>query len=254
MATLFLNSDALVKFTNKLEQLSHTAMPNIVRKTLNDAALDVKQKTMPQAATVFKHRQQNFFTATSRVEFAKNTHNINEMQSTVGFMDKGLKGENNYSIKDLIQQEDGGTIKGRSFIALPIARSGNSFDGLVLPRFRLTEINKLVINAATFKGKTDKEKFTLAAIFVGKGGYVIGCGLDRSFIFKINSVHRVRSSDKGRTGWTVINKTPIYAVKSQRIVTVHETNFMQKASFVTQGKLESIYIANAKTRIEKELS
>ena len=126
-------------------------------------------------------------------------------------------------------------------------------DGLVLPRFRLTEINKLVINAANFKGKTDKEKFTLAAIFVGRGGYVIGCGLERSFIFKINSVHRVKKTSAGKTGWTVINKTPIYAVKSQRIVTVHETNFMSKASHETQSNLEQIFIKNAKLRIEKEL-
>ena len=41
---LNINAEDIVKFTNKLEKLSTTALPNVVRKTLNDVAMDVKKE------------------------------------------------------------------------------------------------------------------------------------------------------------------------------------------------------------------
>lgn len=248
MPAIFLNSNALVKFTNKLEQLSHTAMPNIVRKTINDAALDVKQVTMPNTAKVFKHRAPNFWSSNSRVEFAKNTHNINDMQSTVGFTETRLKiGTTNFAVKDLVEQEYGGQIGGRSFIPMDAARTGS--DGVTKGKFRLSEILPLVKDAKDFPGRNDKEKFTKAAIFVGKGGFVIGTGIDHTLLFQITGINK---KTKGQKGW--ITKTPLFRVKAHRVVSVGATNFMSKASFETQNKLEDIYIKNAKARIEKELS
>ncbi|MBL4809315.1 MAG: hypothetical protein JKY43_04565, partial [Phycisphaerales bacterium] len=44
------NTDAVVSLTNKLEKLHKSAFPVAVRGTLNSAAFDVKQKSMPAFA------------------------------------------------------------------------------------------------------------------------------------------------------------------------------------------------------------
>jgi hypothetical protein len=243
---LDINTDAIVKLTNRLEKLGKTTLPNVVRKTLNDAAMDVKRVTMPKASNVFTHRQKNFFIATSRVEFAKNTGDINTMQSSVGFMDANLKGQNNYAVKDLVQQEGGGSIGGRSFIPLPAARVGKSNAGNVRAEFRLSQIMPMVVNAKDFEGKNDKQKFVHAASFVGKGGFVIGTGIEKNFLYKINSVKRVGKNH-------VVNSTAIYSVQSERVVSVHSTNFMEKASDETTKKIERIFVTNAEARFNRDL-
>lgn len=251
-------------FSKRLESLSKTALPNVVRKTLNDAAMDVKRVTMPESANVFTQRQKTFFGATSRVEFAKNSSDINTMQSSVGFMDKGLKGENNYSVKDLNQQESGGRIAGRSFIPLRSARIGNSNTGLVKAQFRLSSIMEKIVNASDFTGKNDRQKFIYAASSVGKGGFVIGTGEESNFVYYIAWIgrtdkrHSVSKRGLGaammnRKGNTVVNAIPIYSIEGGRNVAVKSTHFMQKASEKTTRKIERIFIVNAEERFKRVL-
>jgi hypothetical protein len=246
MPVLNVNTDAVVKFTNKLEQLSHTALPNVVRATLNQAALDVKKTTMPAVAReVFTVRRANFFIANSRVEFAQG-HDINTMRASVGFMETNLAGDNNYSVKDLQQQEAGGRISNKSFIALDTARVGKTIAGNVKAGYRLTAIQK-IIDARREQGKNNREKFTKAAVKAGQGGTVLAdAGLGNTILWRINSVHR-----EGRN--TVVNSTPIYDFKKGRSVTVKPTHFMQRATELTARKLEGFFIENAEKRFEREL-
>lgn len=261
---LNLNTDALTKFADKLNGLSKTALPNVVRKTLNDAAMDVKKTTMPEEAKRnFTIRQKNFFTANSRVEFATGS-NLNTMQSSVGFMEKNLKGQNNYSVKDLKQQEEGGSIGGRSFIPTKFARVANSNYLGVRKHFRLTEIMDRVVNASDFAGKNDRQKFIHAASHVGKGGYVIGTGIDNNFLYYIAWIGRVDKrhslSKRGlgagvrnRKGNTAVNAIPIYSVKASRSVNVRATNFMENASDTTTRKIERMFKTNAEARFNRDL-
>ena len=54
---LNINSDAVVKFTNTLEKLHKSGLPVAIRESLNNAAFDVKKRTMPKAAgDTFKER------------------------------------------------------------------------------------------------------------------------------------------------------------------------------------------------------
>jgi len=250
MPTLFINSDAVVKFTNKLEQLSHTALPNIIRETLNTVALDVKQVTMPASSNVFKHRQANFFTANSRVEFAKKTHNIKDLQSEVGFSETKLKsnGFTNNSVKELEQQEHSGIIDHRTYVPLNQARVGEGNMGLVKTKFRLSKIKDKIIYASNYPGKNSKEKFTRAAIAAGVGGYVVGTGLEHTFLFLIEKITKQK-----KPSVTNVITRKLYSVQKGRSVKVHETDFMAKASYASEKKMESIFIKLAEKRIERDL-
>lgn len=172
MMQININTESTVKFTNRLEKLHRSALPTAIRQTLNKAAFDVKQNTMPvEARASFEQRQPNFFKATSRVQMA-NGWSVKSMKATVGFIENGLKGGDNYAVKDLEQQERGGTIRGRSFIPTDVARGGSSARP-VRPSNRISRVRR-VVNAASAHGKTRHEKFIRSAIYAGKGGYVIG--------------------------------------------------------------------------------
>lgn len=256
---LNINTDGLVKFANRLEKLGKTTLPNVVRKTLNDAAMDVKRVTMPAASNVFTHRQKNFFTGTSRVEFAKNTGNIGTMQSSVGFMDANLKGQNNYSVKDLEQQEDGGEIGGRSYVPLKNARVGGSENGLVKSNLRISILKKKVLfTSKNPKGKRYRmadthttqsywaAKAILTSIAAGVGGFVVDDHDYGGLLWRVDSIRR-----HGKN--TFIKMTKLYAFNKRGKVHVPKTSFMERASDETTRKLERMFITNAEARFNRDL-
>ena len=63
MVKIDVNTDSLIKLTAKLENLSRSALPVAVRGTLNNAAFDVKQRTLTKSAEKnFPHlKQKRFF-------------------------------------------------------------------------------------------------------------------------------------------------------------------------------------------------
>lgn len=243
---LTIDTRELTEFANRLANLSKTALPNVVRKTLNDAAMDVKKTTMPESSHVFTQRQQNFFTANSRVEFAKSSSSISNMQSSVGFMEKGLKGENNYSVKDLEQQEKGGTITNKSFIPLDTARTSKSNSKSVKANLRLTAIDR-IIHTRNQKGKNKKEKFIRAVIRAGVGGFVLGSDISgENILWRVNSVSQNLKTRK-------LDITPLYNYRKGRSIKVSPTHFMEKASEKTTKKMEKFFIINAEERFKRVL-
>lgn len=242
MATLNVNTDAVVKYSNKLEKLHRSAFPVAIRGALNNAAFDVKQKTMPVSADKeFVNRNPNFFKANSKVFMAKG-FNVRTMQAMIGFTTDKLKGSNQ-AVEDLEQQEHGGKIKGRSFIPLDIARGGSKTRP-VRPSNRLTRINNIV-NARKIRGKNKQQKFVKAAMSAGIGGYVIG-NLNPKILWKITGITKIGNKIK-------IKKIPVYSYEKGRDVNVSATNFMKKATLKTAKKLEGFFIKQAKKQIEKAL-
>lgn len=240
-----INTDAAVVFTNKLERMRRSALPNAVRETLSRVALEVKKKTMPaQAKKSFTERSPNFFKANSRVEFARG-YNIAAMKSTVGFVEKSLKGENNFAVKDLEQQEHGGTIKGRSFVPLRTARAGNSDKGLVKPKNRLSKI-KNIVNSRNSRGKNKAQKFIIAANQAGRGGYVIGGG--NKILFRVKSLGKSTSL---KTRRQKISVEPLYVFRRRGTVKPRATHFMQRASLLSAQEIDNIYILEAKKQINR---
>jgi hypothetical protein len=236
---LDINTDAVVKFTAKLERISKSAMPQAVRFALNSAAFDVKTNTMPsRAGDAFEKRQPNFFRANSRVERAAGL-DVNSMRATVGFVSENLQGKSNYSVKDLEQQEYGGSIGGRSFIPLAGARVGGNYRRAVRPGNRISAINK-IIEAKKSKGRTAAQRFRASAVLAGLGGYVLAS----------RTLYRI---DSGRTDLakreTRFKVTPLYSYKKGRKAGVKATRFMRTASLQSAAKLESYFIEEAKKRI-----
>lgn len=232
---LDVNTDAVVKFTNKLEKISRSALPVSIRSALNSAAFDMKKTSIQRSAEDnFTIRKKNFFKANSRVEMAKG-FDINTMQSAVGFTG------DDQAIEDLEQQERGGKIDGRSFIPMAPARSSNSPDRLVRPNARISRIK--VVKASSAPGKNDQEKFVRSVIFAGVGGHVLAAYKGKMILWKVNSLKR---TDEGS-----FKLTPVYSYEKGRSVKVDPTNFMHEAVETTVPKIEQFYINAAEKQLQK---
>jgi len=240
-----INTDACVVFANTLEKINKSALPVAVRTALNSAAFDVKQRTMPtQAKSEFIQRSKNFFKANSRVEMATG-FNVNRMQSKVGMISENLKGQHNYSVKELEQQEHGGSINRRGFIPLTTARAGRSYTKLVRAGNRLSNINRIV-DVNKIQGSTAKQRFIKAALRAGQGGFVLGNYGKSRILWKIDNIKLGRLRNK-----TEIKKTPLYDFKDGRKVSVIGTHFMKEASLKSASKLEFFFRSEANKQVEK---
>jgi hypothetical protein len=240
---LNINSNELVKFTVTLERLRKSALPSAIRGTLNDAAYDVKQKTMPaQARAEFVNRSPNFFKANSGVLMAKG-FDVNTMKSTVGFMEDRLRlGKNNFAVRDLEEQEHSGSIGGRAYVPLDSARVSGP-NTLVKPANRLSRILKANIVVARDLGHGNKKEQFVKAIFkAGIGGYVRGGNVKgEEILFRVDNISGPRR----------FSLTPLYDYKAKRKVNVDETGFMSTASLKSANKLDDFYKAQAMFWINK---
>jgi len=239
MPVLNVNTNEVVKYTVKLEKLTRSAFPSAIRGALNKSAYDLKTKTMPkEARSTFVERDPRFFIANSKFENATG-FNINAMKSTVGFVENNLRDKPNAAVQELEQQEEGGTISHKSFIPLPGARVGNSFNKKVRANARLKNLNNLK-NVKNARGKNFAEKLIKSAEFVGKGGLLLA----GKVVYRIDSVRR-----QGKD--TIFKKTKLYSFKKNRSVRVHATHFMHDASMQTHKKIEKFYIDEALRQIAK---
>ena len=222
-----INADASVVFANKLEKVSRSALPVAVRRSLNSAAFDVKTNTMPKsAATTFTQRKKSFFKATSKVAMSKG-FDINSMKSTVGF----IGGEKNQAVRDLEEQEYGGSIGGRAFIPLKTARVSKNNKKSVAKRYQLSKLTKV----RTIKSK--RNLFKKAAII----------GVGHNFIYK-NTLFQIKSLKTGN-----LKLLPLYDYKKGRSAGISKTGFMKTASMISSKKLERFFVEEAKARIKREL-
>jgi hypothetical protein len=240
-----INTDAAIVFSDILERIGKSALPNAVRETLSKTALDVKQKTMPQTAeTLFTNRRKNFFKANSVVDFAKGK-DINSMRSAVGFNSQKLKGGNNFAVKDLEQQEYGGDIDGKSFIPLDNARIGKSYKKSVRANARISGFKNLP-NVSNAKGANWKQRAIKTAVFTGVGKYMLATSGRVGSIYKITSIRR----DNGNT---VFKKIKMYSYDKNRNVKVRATGFMEKSADISQKKMNDIYAVESKKQIDRYL-
>lgn len=237
---LDINSIAVIQFAAKLETIGKADLPVAVRSALNDAAYDLKTRTMPKSAKRFTNRSPNFFKANSKYEKATGLK-IFEMKSTVGFVSETLKGKSNFAVKDLEQQEKGGKIAGKSFIPMNQARRGGSKTQSVKPNSRTTALTNIV-HAKKMQGKHDRQKFVKAVHKAKKGGLVMG-NRDPKVLWRVLSI--------SGTGGTKYRLSPIYSYKENRKVSVDKTNFMKDASIRSGETLEAFFMIQAKKRIFK---
>jgi len=234
MAFLNVNSDAVVKYTDKLERSSRSAFPVAVRQTLNGAAFGSK-KTLP---TVTKHkftiRSKGFFNKFSTVQPAKG-FNLASMKATIGFL------PTDPATANLEAQEFGGQIKNRSFVPMDTARTSKSKLKNVRRPFRVESLKSQGVAHIRKTGKGARSKFIRAAFEAGKGGFV----LYGNTLFRVD---RINNKAKGRGK---IKLTPLYNYKKGRAVKIKATKFMAQNSTLNARKMDALYITNAKRQFEK---
>lgn len=244
-----INSDSVVTFTNNLEKLHRSALPVAIRQTLTATAFLMKKETLPQSGKKnFIQRQPNFFKANSKA-FPAQGFDINTMSSTVAMLSSGLHNEStNFAVKDLQQQEKGGTIHGRSFKPLPSARKGGR--GVTKANERIREIrlkagNIIVANHA--KGANKMQQFIKSAIHAGVGGYVLNVGSAGrgGILFKIKSLKRTA------IGSTRFKMDKMYTFKKSGVAKVTATGFMREAAFEVQKEMEFLYKLEATKQFKK---
>ncbi len=226
MPSFDLDSDAAVVFTNKLEKLHRSALPVAVRSTLNSAAFDVKQRSMPrEAKATFTERRKNFFKAKSSVKKAQG-FDIKSMRSTVGFV--GANG--NPAVGNLEKQERGGKIGGRGFIPMNDARVSNSLSRSIRGKNRLSSIDNL-------KKIRSKKRFHQIVRKVGVGGFI----LYKNTVFEVKKLERSNIKLRG-----------LYSHEKGRSAVIKTgTNFMKNASLKSGTRLEKFYAIEAKKQINR---
>ena len=239
--TIDINTDELVRFSNKLERLNRSSLPKVVRNTLNTVAFDVKKNTMPKSANQqFVNRDKNFFKANSRVDMAK-SNNINGMRSIVGFVSNNAT-KSNQAVEDLSIQERGGTISGRTFIPMNESRTSKSFNRMVAKRNRTRNLRNVVVSSAA-KGANPNERFIKSAIHAGVGGIVVRT----KAAFRIEKLTRQGNNTKVRA-------KAIYSYKKGRSVRVRGTRFFGRSVDLSAKKMDGVFVKNAKTEINKLMS
>jgi hypothetical protein len=246
-----IDTKAVEQYAETLVKLHRSAMPTAVRATLNTAAFDVKKNTLQdQTKKTFTQRDRNFFKAFSRVDQAQGW-DISKMVATVGMTEKGLKGSNNYAVQDLEQQEHGGEIKKRSFIAMRTARSSNSSNKKVRSGNTMSAIQGKQITQVNRGGaKSKKQQFVRAAIYAKskQDGLVMGhrtAGGGRT-LFRVDEI-----SQNIKNRRIKMKLTPLYNVKSGRSIKVKEKGFMKKAASESARMMPAVFAKEAERQIKK---
>jgi hypothetical protein len=235
MAQFNINTDAAVVMTNKLEKLHRSALPVAIRRTLDNAAFDVKTRTLLGVTTkTFVNRKKNFFKAKSRVVKAKG-FNVSSMKSTVGFIDGDEQ-----AVDDLEKQERGGSIKGRSFVPLNTARKGGTNKGEVENKYRTTKF-KNVIRAGKQKGGSRGARFIKAAMKAGKGGNVIG---QNGILFRVTKMNKSAKKFKFKA-------RAIYDFKKGRSPRIKATHFMQRSQNKSAKMIPRFFNIEGKKQIKR---
>ena len=240
---------ALKDYANSLNLISKKAYPAAIRDTLNNAAFDVKKNTMPKSSGQFVKRVSTFFKASSTVEMAKG-NNVLTMQSVIGFKPKNDK--KSHSIEDLEQQEHGGKIKDRDYIAGRGARTGESWNKMVRTGLKLKDLKSRIkesnlIDVTKGHKQSKKQKFIRSAFMAQKTGrFVLGNKTSSGS----RTISRIDSAVK-IGGKIRIKRTALYSYNKGRLAPVKATHFMKRASMETSLSINKWFIVNAEKQINR---
>lgn len=251
MTVLHVNSDQLAALSNKLEKLGSTTLPNVVRRSLNAAALDMKQSTLPESARrSFVTRDENFIKAKSRVNYAKGKL-INDLRAEIGMLPGKSRGKSD-AVDNLQEQEYGGNIEHRSWVPNDSIREGGTRTGKLLAKNRLGKMKgKVFVKAEDSPEKRLKQKWIRSAIYakktLGNNAFVLGNEWrGRQTLSRIDNI--IYGS-----GGIKIERTPIYSFKKGRNVSVKGTRFVKRAAHESKLKIEDVFITEARKRFERVL-
>jgi hypothetical protein len=248
-----IDMSAVNDYAKRLERLHRSALPSVVRATLNNAVYDVKTNTMPKSAKKhFKERDKNFFKVNSRFDKATGW-NISSMKAVVGFVPRG---DTNKAVEDLEKQEHGGKITNKAFIAMKSARTGNSPLRKTRSNARISTLrDKAITKTNSSGGHSKKQQFIRAAFYSMQhgNGLVLGGKTSKGgrTLFKI---HSISSTTKSKGARLKIKAQALYNVKKGRAVSITSpTHFMERATEKSALKMPLDFKREAERQFKKYL-
>lgn len=232
---LDISTDEIVQFTNKLERMHRSALPNAVRSTLNEAAFAMKGVKGKEGLVkkygdaTFDERTKNFTSIMTRVDKAKGWE-IDKMQSNAGIAKLPNKDK---AAEGLATQESGGTMKAeRPFFPMDTARKGANKNATIAEKNKLRAIQ----GAIKVEGNGDKQALYKAAF---SASYII-YEKQKTTLFKVLSVGRGK-----------IELMPLYRYIKGFKAKVNEHAFIQPASQEAGTNLNKYFIEAANREFNK---
>ena len=224
-----IGTDEVVKFTNKLEKMHRSHLPVAVRQTLNKAAVDMRNKSLPETyKKAFIQRDKSFLRSRSRFQLAQG-FDISGMESKAG-----IAGNDN-TTRGLAMQSRGGAISNRAFIPMDTARTSDSHQKKVRKKARLSAI---AIRHRIKAG--DARQMIKTAYKTGVGGHL----LYGDTMFEIRSIRR-----RGQNSF--IKMKPLYSYEKGRSVQVSKKDYVERAATMQGYKMNNNFAAFAQKRIMK---
>lgn len=252
--TINVNSDEVIRYTERLERLHKSAFPVAVRQTLNEQAFQTKKKELiMEFEAAFETRSKSFPKAFSKVEMATG-FDVKTMMSKVGFTDRKRGGKSEQAGRDMVQQQLGGNIGGRTFIPIDPARVSKSPQKRVKAKERLSSISKAkVVDSSVNRAKTSKQRYVRTALHAAKrygpGTYMSHKGENgKTTLYRIDKV----GSDL-KTRDLFIGVTPVYSVEEGRSVRVSANPVTARAARKVNRNVERIFVKHAKGRFNKTM-
>lgn len=230
------DGDQVLDFSYKLQKMHRSALPNAVRFTLNDAAFDVKKKTLQdEAQSSFINRRPSFFKRFSGVEKATGWK-IGKMHADVGMIrDPGVQ-----ATEDIEVQETGGSLE-RSQIMLPDSRISQSGKKKVASRYK-------AIGGFRDRTAATKKDFVKAA-FAAEGKkkpdhmrYKTDSG--KGYMIEVKKITKLKDSLK-------IKSKIVASFDDDRKLHISENPFVERASLKSANQLVSLFKKNAVRQLNR---
>lgn len=238
-----IDTNACVVLTDRLERLNKSALPVAVRQTLNNAAFDVKQKTLEQSANKnFIRRAPTFFKKFSGVNKASG-FDMRSMKAEVGMTAQGVQTAET-AVSNMAIQEFGGAIrKGADY--LKAARAGSL--GRKVTKANYFNKNRLV--KGNFKrANTSKSKFVAAAyVSLREKKQVSVQTIKGRFLMQVTGIR------KSKKGQLKIKSKLILKDRTLKPAKITATNFSREAAFMTVAKMDGMFRVEAEKQFARAL-
>lgn len=244
---LDVNTDASIQLTAKLEKLHKSAFPSAVRNTLNQCAVDMKNKEIPNSASNnfnLKSGTKTLIKKNIRYEKAEG-FDVNKMKSKVGII--GNTGNKTLdAFLGGLEKQEKGSIFNDGLRYLKGARGGNKPNGRVRTENYYDKDN--IASGRSKRKGTKRSKFVARAYYAHSTGKMMFMdSLKGNFLVKVKSIK------KDKKGKVNIKFNFVMMDRKDRPSKVKSTNFVEEAGLNQFRKIEKIYQQKAEFQFKKHL-
>jgi len=242
----------------KLDKISKTTFPKVVKETLTKGAYINKTEELPKSGKQkFTTREPTFLKANTKYEKASGT-TVNTMQSkTYAFQKPSPKaGKTAKEISNLDEQESGGKTKVGKFVPLKAVRVSGSYKKRIKPNARVKQLDfRKIVDVRKTKGRSNKQKFVRGVMWglgkYGDGNFFV-LGNRHKSGRTLSLINRVKKNGRSKIQ---IKRTPLYVVKKAGVYEdAKRTNFATRAAHESNLKMSDYYVKRAQQMFNKVMS